>query len=85
MKKYTHITLYCVYHNIFTFKQMPFTILGELQSKFCENLTECYQISLKILPYPTDKSTAYGMYEIALVSIGFLWLISHHIQCLSSQ
>ena len=25
------------------------------------------------------------MYEIALVSIGFLWLISHHIQCLNSQ
>ena len=31
-------------------------ILGELQSDFCINLTEFYQISLKNLPYLTDFS-----------------------------
>ena len=30
--------------------------LGELQSEFCKNLTEFYQISLKKLPYLTDFS-----------------------------
>ena len=32
------------------------TILGELQSDFCKNLTEFYQISLKIFPNLTDFS-----------------------------
>ena len=30
--------------------------MGELQSDFCKNLTEFYQISLKNLPYLTDFS-----------------------------
>ena len=33
------------------------TILGELQSDFCKNLTEFYQISLKNLLYLTDFSS----------------------------
>ena len=31
-------------------------MLGKLQSDFCENLTEFYQISLKNVPYLTDFS-----------------------------
>ena len=35
---------------------MLLTILGEIQSDFCKNLTEFYQISLKNLPYLADFS-----------------------------
>ena len=33
---------------------MFITSLGEFQGDFCENLTEFYQISLKVLVYLTD-------------------------------
>ena len=39
-------------------------ILGEFQSDFCENLTEFYQISLKIFGLSHRfQSTVYGMHD----------------------
>ena len=39
-------------------------ILGELQSDFCENITEFYQISLKIFVYLTDFSSQIMTYMV---------------------
>ena len=34
-------------------------VLGKFQSDFCENLTEFYQMSLKMLAYLTDFSSQF--------------------------
>ena len=61
--------MYIVYHNLLTLKQKVFGYKGEFQSDFNENLTDIFQISLKILVNFTDfKSTSYDMYDKGLKS-----------------
>ena len=50
-----HHTLLCLSQTSYIIKGL-LTILLELQSDFCKNLTEFYQISLKNLPHLTDFS-----------------------------
>ena len=58
-------------------KKSFFVIFGGVQSDFCENLTEFYQISLKVLVDLRLNSTVYGMYDgISMKGHSILWKIA---------